>query len=509
MGGFKFRGAAKIRVGVIFGQEAARLIAVLPGGGTPVRAVAAMPWKRRGEPEARQIFLQATAELLSGLDDRNPPAWISIPSREAALHVVQLAPSRLDRFFPPPPPPLERLTPLPPEAVRLAVRRAAPPNEGGEGLGQAAVVRSEVVEEALELAREAGLHPRALDLRAGVAAAAGLNLVEGRGQTLFILLHQAGAEWSFMTGQRLSLIGGTLRQADENDTPLAARACQQAIQLCGLENDFQVVLAGSQAQATAEELAVSAQYSQGPRPVPRALNARDVLPPGLEWEELAMHAFLAGAKQRPTFNLLPQTASTWMDRYDMTKRLAWGAAGVFVIWAALGLGGAWLAKARVESDMESARAKLSKLREETRQVRTRLAALDSVAQASRARRESDQLMGKVAALLPPEAWLERMDFHGNAIILYVGGTPKGRLAGMFPKSGPLSPMQPLKEVSSPGSGRAAVKVVLSLTDKPANIKRKKTTRKPPSKRNRKTGLQSSRAPGSKPLHIPGMPRDRR
>lgn len=502
-------GTSKIRVGVIFGQEAARLIAVKPGSAQPLRVVAAMPWRRRGELEARQAFLQAASELLASLGANRPPAWISIPSREAALHVVQLAPSRLERFFPPPPPPLERLTPLPPEAVRLAVRRAASPNENGQGLGQAAVVRSEVVEEALELVREAGLNPRALDLRAGVAAAAGLNLVEGRGQILFILLHQAGAEWSLATNQRLGLIGGALRQAEESDTALAARACQQAIQLCGLERDFQVVLAGREAQNTAEELALSAQGSQGPRPVPRALNAREVLPPGLEWEELAMHAFLAGAKQRPTFNLLPQTASSWMDRPEMTKRLAWGVGGLFVLWAVLGLGGAWLAKARVESDLEDARARLSQLRNQTRQARTRLAALDSVAQASRARRESDQLIGKAAGLLPPGAWLERLDYQGASLTLYVGGATKGRLAGLLPKGGLLSPIQPLKEVSAPGSGRAAVKVVLALTEKPVAQAMKRPAAKTPLKPQRKTGLPSRRKPGSKPLHIPGMKSERR
>lgn len=491
-------GGSKIRVGVIFGQEAARLIAVKPGGGPPARALAAMPWKRRGELEARQLFLQAAAELLSGLDAKHLPAWISIPSREAALHVVQLAPSRLDRFFPPPPPPLERLTPLPPEAVRLAVRRAAPPNQKGEGLGQAAVVRSEVVEEALDLVREAGLHPRALDLRAGVAAAAGLNLVGGRGNALFILLHQSGAEWSFMTGQRLSLIGGALRQTDESDAVLAARACQNAIQLCGLESDFQVVLAGRQAQKTADELALSAQHSQGPRPLPKALNAQEVLPPGLEWEELAMHAFLAGNRQRPTFNLLPHTASTWMDRPEVTRRLAWGATGVFVLWAVLGLGGAWLAKARIENDMEDTRARLSQLRGETRQLRARLAALGPVAKVSQARREADQLVGRVAALLPPQAWLERLEFQGGNLTLYVGGAPKGRLAGLLPKSGRLSPVQPLKEVSAPGSGRAAVKVVLSLTDKPVA--------KAPSKSSGKSPVKRQRTPDSKPPRIPGVPR---
>ncbi len=502
-------GGSKIRVGVIFGQEAARLIAVQPGNGPPVRAVAAMPWRLRQDPEARQAFLQAAAELLSGLDANRPPAWISIPSREAALHVVPLAPSRLDRFFPPPPPPLERLTPLPPEAVRLAVRRAAPANESEEGLGQAAVVRSEVVEEALDLVREAGLHPRALDLRAGVAAAAGLNLVGGRGQVLFILLHQAGAEWSFITSQRLSLIGGALRQPDESDTALAARACQHAIQLCGLERDFQVVLAGLQAQKTADELVLSAEHSQGPRPVPRALNASEVLPPGLEWEELAMHAFLAGNRQRPTFNLLPQTASSWLDRPEMTKRLAWGVAGVFALWAALGLGGAWLAKARVESNLDDTRAKLSQLRGETRQLRTRLAVLDPVAEASQARREADQLIGRVAALLPQKAWLERLEFQGGNLTLYVGGTPKGRLAGLLPKSGPLSPVQPLKEVSAPGSGRAAVKVVLGLKDRPVAKASSKSSAKSSAKRKRKTSYQGRRATGSKPLHIPGLPRDRR
>jgi hypothetical protein len=498
-------GASKIRVGVIFGQEAARLIAVKPGAATPLRTVAAMPWRHRGELEARQAFLQAASELLASLETSRPPAWISIPSREAALHVVQLAPSRLERFFPPPPPPLERLTPLPPEAVRLAVRRAASPNENGQGLGQAAVLRSEVVEEALELVREAGLNPRALDLRAGVAAAAGLKLVEGRGQILFVLLHEAGAEWSLMTNQRLGLIGGALRQAEESDTALAARACQNAIQLCGLERDFQVVLAGRDAQNTAEELALSAQSSQGPRPVPRALNAKEVLPPGLEWEELAMHAFLAGGKQRPTFNLLPQTASTWMDRPEMTKRLAWGVCGLFVLWAVLGLGGAWLAKARVESDLEGARVRLSQLRNQTRQARTRLAALEPVALASRARRESNRLVSKAAALLPPGAWLERLDYQGAKLTLYVGGATKGRLVGLLPKSGPLSPLQPLKEVSAPGSGRASVKMTLALTDKPVA----KVSQKPSAKPQRKTGLPSRRRPGSKPLHIPGMKPERR
>ncbi len=502
-------GGAKLRVGVIFGQEAARLIAVTPGGAPPARALAAMPWRRRRDPEARQAFLQAAADLLAGLGASRPAAWISIPSREAALHVVPLASSRLERFFPPPPPPLERLTPLPPEAVRLAVRRAASISEAEPGMGQAAVVRAEVVEEALALVREAGLHPRALDLRAGVAAAAGLNLVGGRGQILFILLHQAGAEWSFMTGQRLSLIGGALRRPDEDDTSLAARSCQQAIQLCSLERDFQVVLAGPQAQKAAEELTLAAVQSQGPRPVPKALEAREVLPPGLEWEDLAMYAFLASGRPRPTFNLLPQTASTWLDRPAVTKRLAGSAAGLFVLWAVLGLGGSWLAKARVEGRLEDTRNRLSLLRGETRQTRARLSALDPVAQASRARREADELVGRVTALLPKEAWLERLEFQGDNLTLYVGGSPKGRLAGLMPKSGPLSPVQPLKEVSAPGSGRAAVKVVLGLEDKPVAKTPANPPRKPSAKPRRTSPFQGRGNAGTKPLYTPGLPRDQR
>jgi hypothetical protein len=468
-----------------------------------------MPWKRRQEPEARQAFLQAASDLLAGLDAGRPPAWISIPSREAALHVVPLAPSRLARFFPPPPPPLERLTPLPPEAVRLAVRRAVWAGESESGVGQAAVVRGELVEQALELVREAGLNPRALDLRAGVAAAAGLNLAGGRGQALFILLHKTGAEWSFMTGQRLGLIGGALRLAEESDAALTARACQQAIQLCALERDFQVVLAGPQARQTADQLALAAEHSQGPRPVPRVLEASEVLPPGLEWEDLAMHAFLAGGSPRPTFNLLPQTASTWLDRPTVSKRLVWATAGLFALWAVLGLGGAWLAKARVESRLEDTRAQLGKLRGEARQVRTRLAALDQVAQASRARRQSDQLVGRVAALLPKDAFLERLEFRPSSMTLYVGGITKGRLAGLLPKSGPLSSVQPFKEVSAPGSGRAAVKVVLGLEDrataKPSAASAKKAT--PTRKRNirpKTVGRGKTR-----PLYTPGLPRERR
>lgn len=502
-------GGAKVRVGVIFGQEMARLIAVRPGGGPPGRALAAMPWRRRLEPEARQAFLQAASDLLSGLDVSRPPAWISIPSREAALHVVPLAPSRLERFFPPPPPPLERLTPLPPDAVRLAVRRAASALEADNGLGQAAVVRSEVVEEALALVREAGLNPRSLDLRAGVAGAAGLNLVGGRGQILFILLHQAGAEWSFVTDQRLGLIGGALRQADEDDTALAARSCQQAIQLCGLERDFQVVLAGLKAKEAADHLALAARQSQGPRPVPRALEAREVLPPGLEWEELAMHAFLAGGRPQPTFNLLPQTASTWLDRPAVTKRLAWAAAGIFALWAVLGAGGAFLAKARVESRLEDTRTRLGNLRNETRQLRARLSVLDPVAKASQARREADQLVGRVAALLPAEAWLERLEFQGGNMTLYVGGSPKGRLAGVLPKSGPFSPVLPIKEVSAPGSGRAAVKVVLGLEDKPAAKVSAKSSAKTTSKRKRPLRYNGKTATGNRPLYTPGLPRDKR
>ena len=502
-------GGAKIRVGVIFGQEAARLIAVRPGGGPPARALAAMPWKRRLEPEARQAFLQAASDLLAGLEVSRPPAWISIPSREAALHVVPLAPSRWARFFPPPPPPLERLTPLPPEAVRLAVRRAAWAAESESGLGQAAVVRSEVVEEALALVREAGFNPRALDLRAGVAAAAGLNLAGGRGQTLFILLHKSGAEWSFMTGQRLSLIGGALRRADEDDAALAARACQQAIQLCALEKDFQVVLAGPQARRTADQLALAAEHSQGPRPVPRALDAGEVLPPGLEWEELAMHAFLAGGRPRPVFNLLPQTASTWLDRPDMTKRLAWGAAGLFALWALLGLGGAWLAKARVEGGLADARAELAKLRSEARQARTRLAALDPVARASRARQSADQLVGNVAALLPKEAFLERLEYRAGSMTLYVGGITKGRLAGALPKSGPLSPMQPFKEVSAPGSGRAAVKVVLGLEDRAAAKPAAASPKKAAPARRKALRPKTTGRDKTRPLYTPGLPRERR
>jgi hypothetical protein len=502
-------GGGKIKVGVIFGQEAARLIAVRAGGGPPSRALAAMPWKRRLEPDARQAFLQAASDLLAGLDSSRPPAWISIPSREAALHVLPLEHSRLERFFAPPPPPLERLTPLPPEAVRLAVRRAAWSGEAEIGMGQAAVVRGEVVEEALALVREAGLNPRALDLRAGVAAAAGINLAGGRGQALFILLHQAGAEWSFMIDQRLSLIGGALRQEGEDDTALAVRSCQQAIQLCGLEKDFQVVLAGNQAKEAAGQLARAAMQSQGPRPVPRALEAREVLPPGLEWEDLAMHAFLAGGKQRPTFNLLPQTASTWLDRPAVSKRLAWGAAGLFALWAVLGLGGAWLAKERVESSLEDTRAKLSNLRNETRQMRTRLAVLAQVSQASQARRESDQLVGRVAAMLPPEAWLERLEFQGGNMTLYVGGTPKGRLAGVLPKSGPLSPMLPLKEVSAPGSGRAAVKVVLGLNGRPAAKASAKPSKAASTGRKTFPRYKGRGAPRTKPLYTPGLPREKR
>lgn len=502
-------GGVKIRVGVIFGQQAARLVAVRPGGGPPLRALAAMPWKRRLEPDARQAFLRAAADLLAELEASRPPAWISIPSREAALHVVPMAHSRLERFFPPPPPPLERLTPLPPEAVRLAVRRAAWAGEAGTGVGQAAVVRSEVVEEALALVREAGLNPRALDLRAGVAAAAGLNLVGGRGQTVFILLHQAGAEWSFLTDQRLGLIGGALRQAGEDDAALAARACQQAIQLCGLEQDFQVVLAGNQAKEAADQLARAAMQSQGPRPVPRALEAREVLPPGLEWEELAMHAFLAGGNPRPAFNLLPQTASTWLDRPAVAKRLAWSAAGLFALWAVLGLGGAWLAKARVESRVEDTRARLGSLRGETRQIRTRLAVLDQMAQASQARRESDQLVARAAALLPPGSWLERLEFKGDNMTLYVGGAPKGRLASVLPKAGPLSPVQPLKEVSVPGSGRAAVKVVLGLKDTPAAKASSGASKKSATKRKPNVRYKGKSPVDSKPLYTPGLPNESR
>jgi hypothetical protein len=502
-------GGSKLRVGVVFSQDAARLIAVRPGGGAPARASAAMPWHRRHEPEARQAFLQAAADLLAGLDASRPPAWISLPNQEAALHLVPLAPSRLGRFLPPPPPPLERLTPLPPEEVRLAVRRAAPANQAAPNLGQAVVIRTQIVEEALALVRAAKLNPRALDLNAGVAAAAGLKLVDGRGQVLFILLQQTGAEWSFTTGQRLSLLGSVARRPDEDGGSLAARSCQQAIQLCGLEKDFKVVLAGAQANQAAEDLASAAAQSQGPRPLPRALPEAEVLPPGLQWEEAAMYAVLTGGPPQLTFNFLPQTASTWLDRPKATKRLAWSAAGLFALWAVLGLGGAWLAKARVESRLEDTRNRLSKVRGEIRQVKTRLTALAPVAEASRARREADELVGRVAALLPKEAWLERLEFQGDNLTLYVGGSTKGRLAGMMPKSGPLSPVQPLKEVSAPGSGRAAVKVVLGLDGKPAAKAPARSAKKPSAKAKRNAIFKSQPRSGSKPLYTPGLPRDQR
>jgi len=500
-------------VGVIFGRESARIIAVGPqAGGMAKRAQAAMPWRDRAKPEARGEFLRAAAGLLQGLGADHPPAWISIPSREAALHVVALAPSRLDWLFPPPPPPLERLTPLKPEAVRLAVRRAAPAVGGGAGLGQAAVVRGEVVEEALALAREAGLNPRALDLRAGVAAAAGANLVSSREPGLFILLHQAGVEWSYQAGGRPGLIGDAERRPAEGDARLATHACQMAIQLCGLTGDFHVTLAGAGAGEAAEALRRAARQSQGPRPLPRVLEADKVLPPGLEWEELAMYAFLAGGKGRPkpTFNLLPQTAATWLDRPAAAKRLGLAAAGVFALWAVVGLGGAWLAKAGVESRLEDARARLSRLKSETRQVRSRLGGVEYLARASQARGESASLLTKAAGFLPPGAWLERLEFNGGQLVLYAGGVAKAKLAGLLPKSGLYSPVQPLREVSAPGSGRAAVKAVLALEENQAAAQAQASA---PGKSNGKPSARG-RAPYGKPpryqgadrpLYTPGLP----
>ncbi len=506
-------GGVKLRVGVIFGQESARLIAVRPGGTEPVgRAVAALPWAKRREAEARQAFFQAAADLLASLGGRRLPAWICLPSREAALHQVSLPPSRLDWLFPPTPPPLERLTPLPAEAVRLALRRAAPAGESLPGLGQAAVVRREVVEDAVELVREAGFLPRGLDLRAGYAGAAGLRLAAGKGRVLFMLLHQAGAEWSLVLGQRLGLVGGAFRQPGEDDADLAARACQQAIQLCGLETDFQVALAGPGAQAAAEALSQAGDSLQGPRPVPAILAGDEVLPPGLDWEELPMFVFLANSRlaPRPVFNLLPHTAASWLDRPAAAKRLAWTAAGLFALWAVLGLGGAWLGKARVQGRLQDTRARLSELRGQVRQVRAKLAGMEPLVRARQARREAAEVVVRVAALLPPAAWLERLEYGRGEVVLYVGGVAKGRLAGLLPKTGRLKPVQPLKEVSAPGTGRAAVKVVLGLDGEGKAASR---TRPAPTAGPRKPARPTSppspppspsTSPPRRPLYTPGL-----
>jgi hypothetical protein len=442
------------RLGVVFGRDQALILAVAGGRLAASRRVE-LAWDRRGEPAPREAFLAAAREVAAGLG--RAPAWVSLPSREAALHLAPLAPRRWwSALARPAPPPLERLTPLAPEEVRWSLRRARGP--AGGDLAQIAVVRRQAAEEALALVRAAGLHPRGLDLRTGYAARAAARLA-GEAD-LFVLLTAAGAEWASLARSGPGLVGSAARRDGEGQASLAARACQQAVQLCGLDGTVSLVLAGEDAQAAARSL--EAAPGQVELRV-RSLAGPEALPPELAWEGLAMFTFLAGGGGRTTFDLMPRAeAAMWLARPAATRRLAWLAAGLLLAVGLQQVGGAWWAKSRTQARVEAAREQTVRLREQTAELRARLEAMGPLERAGRSRDLAGEVLPRVAALLPDGAWLERLEVRPEGVVAYLGGVDKARVQKLLPARGMLSPAGPLKKVTAPGSGRPAVKAELGL-----------------------------------------------
>jgi hypothetical protein len=350
---------------------------------------------------------------------------------------------------------LERLTPLAAEEVRWSLRRA---RGAAGGLAQVAVVRRQAAEDALALARAAGLSPKGLDLRAGYAAQAGARLAAGA--DLFVLLTPTGAEWASLSRAGVGLVGSAARRSGEAAAALAARACQQAVQLCGLEGVVSLVVAGEEAPAAARALeAAPGQVELRVRPLAGA----EALPPGLDWGGLAMFGFLAGGGGRTLFDLMPRAeAAMWLARPASARRLGWLAAALVLALGLQQVGGAWWAKSRIQARVAAAREQAAGLRDQARELEARLRAMGPLERAQRSRSLTAELLPRVAGLLPPGAWLERLEARPGAVVVYLGGVGKARAAELLPARGLFSPAGPLKEVTAPGSGRPAVKAELSL-----------------------------------------------
>ncbi len=456
---------AKTTAGIAFTRKQAYFLALRGQALVFHQAVEASP-AQLAEPGKRRELAQAAANLLAQARPTRKRVYLSIPSREGALHLVPRSGRRGGLLFPEPQPPLERLTPLAPEKVCYDLRLLPlPPAGQGTGQAQLALVRRELVEAIQELVLGAGLRPRALDLELGYLARDGLELAGEESQGLFMFLDQFGSQWCHLARGRLGMVETVRRLPGEDPVRLMLRSAQQAVQLSALAGPLEIHLAGP--------LAGEAAAGYQPRPeqegimelVLRPLPRRLAPPQGLDWPAWPLYFFLhsLGGGEMPLFNLLPASRKNgWLSSRRTTRRLAWTAAGLGLLVLLQAGVTTWWARHRAEVRMDQAQARLADLKQQARKLNLRARSLAPLEQAARARREVPGLMAEVARHLPARAWIERLDYDGHALTLYLAGLDQKGAASLFPGKGRLRLAGPVKRVTTPGSGRPALKLVLLL-----------------------------------------------
>ena len=471
---------AKTSAGIAFTRDKVYFLALRGQALVFHQVVEATP-AQVADPEKRRALAQAAGQLLAQAHPQRKQVYLSIPSREGALHQVPRPGKRGGLFFPEPEPPLEQLTPLAPEKVCYDLR-PLPRRAGGQEarLAQVALVRRELVESIRELVSAAGLRPRALDLELGYLARDGLELAGEDSQGLFMFLDQFGAQWCHLDRGRPGMVDQVPRLAGEEPTRLMLRAVQQAVQVAGLEGPLEIHLAGPLATQAAggyqpPEQADPASLDLNLRPLPQ----RFAPPQGLDWPAWPLYFFLhsLAGSEKPLFNLLPASQKNgWLSSRRTTRRLAWAAAGLAALIVLQAGVTTWWARHRAEGRIDQAQAQLARLKEEGRKLNLRARSLAPLDQAVRSRRELPGLMTEIARYLPPRAWVERLEYDGHSCTLYLAGLDQKRAAGLFPSKGRLRLAGPVKRVTAPGSGRPALKLVLLLGTEKTSPKRRPAAR---------------------------------